>query len=41
MRLEQWKRYSQQYVQKKPGDGYITSSTYAKTKDLSEKPDVQ
>ena len=39
----QSKQYDQQYNQHKPrgGNGYIASSTYAKTRDLSEKPDVQ
>ena len=39
----QSKRYDQQYDQDKPGgdNGYIASSTYAKTRNLSEKPDVQ
>ena len=36
------KQYTQQYNQDKPGggNGYIASSTYAKTRDLSKKPDV-
>ena len=38
----QSKQYNQQYDQDKPGDsnGYIASSTYMKTKDLSKKPNV-
>ena len=35
------KWYSQQYNQDKPVSIYIISNTYAKTRDLSEKPDVQ
>ena len=37
------KRYDQQYDQDElgGGNGYIASSTYAKTKDLSKKPNVQ
>ena len=35
------KRYGQRYDQDKPRGGYIASSTYAKTKDLSEKLDIQ
>ena len=37
----QSKRYGQQYNQDKPGGGYIASSTYAKTRDLSKKLDIQ
>ena len=39
----QSKRYDQQYNKDKPRDdnGYIASSTYAKTKDWSKNPDVQ
>ena len=37
---EQSKKYGQQYNQDKPRSGYIVSSTYLKTKDLSKKPDV-
>ena len=39
----QSKRYDQQYNQDKPGggNGYIFSSTYAKTRDPSTKPDIQ
>ena len=35
------KQYGQRYDQNEPGGGYIVSSTYAKTRDLSEKPDAQ
>ena len=41
MQLEQSKQYGQQYVQNEPGYSYIVSSTYAKTRNLSEKPDIQ
>ena len=36
------KRYDQQYNQDNPwgGNGYIVNSTYAKTKNLSKKPNV-
>ena len=39
----QSKQYDQRYNQDKPGvsNSYIASSTYAKTRDLSEKPNVQ
>ena len=40
IRLEQLKPYSLQYNQDEPGDGYIVSSTYVKTRDSSGKPDV-
>ena len=37
------KQYNQRYNQNKSGggNGYIANSTYAKTKDLSKKPNVQ
>ena len=37
------KQYDQQYNQDKLGGGndFIASSTYAKTKDLSKKPNIQ
>ena len=37
------KQYDQQYNQDKPGgsNGFIASSIYAKTRNLSKKPDVQ
>ena len=40
---EQSKRYDQRYDQDElgGGNGYITNSTHAKTRDLSKKPDVQ
>ena len=38
---KQPKRYGQRYDQDKPGGGYILSSSYAKTRDLSKKPDAQ
>ena len=38
---EQLNQYSLQYNQNKPVGGYIVSSTYAKTRDPSKKPDVQ
>ena len=43
IRAMQSKQYDQQYNQDKLGDGnsFIASSTYAKTWDLSEKPDIQ
>ena len=41
MRSKQLKQYGQQYVQDKLGDSDIAKSTYAKTRDLSKKPDVQ
>ena len=34
------KQYGLQYDQDKPGDGYIVSGTYAKTRDPSKKLDV-
>ena len=39
----QSKQYDQRYNQDKlgGGNGYIVSSTYAKTRDPSKKPDVQ
>ena len=37
MQLERSKQYGEQYVQDKPGGGYIASSTYAKTRDMSKK----
>ena len=42
-RAMQSKRYNQQYDQDEPGAGnnYIASSTYAKTRDLSKKPNIQ
>ena len=41
-RAIQLKQYDQRYNQDEPGVGknYIASSTYAKTRDLSKKPDV-
>ena len=43
MRSERSKRYDQRYNQDKlgGGNGYIANGTYAKTRDLSKKPDVQ
>ena len=40
MRLERSKQYGQRHVKDKPGGGYIVNNTYAKTRNLSEKPDV-
>ena len=41
IRSEQSKQYGLRYNKDKPGGGYIVNSTYAKTRDLSKKPDVQ
>ena len=41
IRAEQLKQYGQQYKQDEPCSNYIINSTYAKTRDLSKKYDVQ
>ena len=41
IRSEQSKQYGLRYDQDKLGGGYIVSSTYAKTRDPSDKLDIQ
>ena len=41
IKSEQLKQYGQRYYQDKPGGRYIANNTYAKTRDLSKKPDIQ